>query len=299
MARWLLLCVVIGAIGVDEAFGLPAAAFQSNYDDGFSAAFPISHKSGLASGKERGRSEGWSDGKSEGFNAGWGEAYPLAFDLAYDAEFPVGHRKGWSRGVDEGFVEGFYWVPTFVEAVMSQNSSLYSAGYRGSSTYGSVTLYSGSVTDYFPIEATIIDWAGHYYDLGYADGYDQGFSTGSNEGYNLTYPIAYAGGYSVGHSEGVDEGTVAGISAGGEAGYDDGWDEGYDYGFNAGFYAGIDYGVYGEYVLPEYYFEYSPRSSAQAFHSLVALQAPEPASLTLLLMSSAGLAAIGARWCQR
>jgi hypothetical protein len=102
--------------------------------------------------------------------------------------------------------------------------------------------------------------------------------------------VAYAAGYKIGYRNGVGEGTSDGTRDGREQGYGDGWDEGYDGGFDEGFYAGVDYHLFGEFVEPRYALQYTRRSNAFTAHTLLALHAPEPASVVLVgLAVGAGL----------
>jgi hypothetical protein len=137
------------------------------------------------------------------------------------------------------------------------------------------------------------DWSQHYFHQGYADGRDEGLVIGSEDGYAKSYPVAYAINYNVGFLKGVNEGSSQGKRDGQKEGYDDGWDEGLDTGHDGGFSAGVDYFLYGEFAEPKYSLAYVKRSDVSTRGSLLALQAPEPASLFSLGL--AGLALVGVR----
>jgi hypothetical protein len=268
--------------------------FQPKYDEGFDLGYPVGYKSGLVSGKTRGRTEGWTNGTNDGQNDGWEAAFQPAYDLAYDARYPRGHRAGWKDGVVEGFEKGFDYAPTIAAEILNNwyNGGNYWSGITmvsaGTFDISGLGLYSGDYTVWR--DNLGYDWAKHFYDEGFTDGRTEGFTVGSDEGYNLTYPKAYAAAYPIGYVSGVWDGTRDGTRQGGEQGYDDGWDTGYDTGYDEGFVAGVDYHLFGEFERPKYVLEFTRRSDASTRQTLLAVQAPEPASLVLVgLAVGAGL----------
>lgn len=86
-----------------------------------------------------------------------------------------------------------------------------------------------------------------------------------------------------------------GTRQGGEQGYDDGWDSGYDTGYDEGFYAGIDYELFGDFVIPKYVLDYTQRSDAFTRQALLAVQAPEPASVVTLAVAGVVIAGASRR----